>query len=244
MSEQLARLGIQFERITAVDGRTYSFNNNEYDKEMAIKKNGRALIPGELGCALSHKKIYQKILDEKIEYSLILEDDVGLPDDFRKIVQNEIEKNKAKNDWGYLQFNYRYGLEMFRLRINEIVTHKKITTLIKTFILVPILLLEEIRNTFYTKFKTKRNVVSFYRPMYLAGCYILTKSAARKLLSLSNPIIYPADQLQNKARIIAKLKLKFYAPMLVSQKLFTFGSSILSESGDEQKKKFGNIIKG
>jgi len=72
------KYGLQIEFIDAVDGRNLSRANilDVYSKEEAIKNIGRELSSGEIGCALSHKKIYKKMLDENINQALILEDDV------------------------------------------------------------------------------------------------------------------------------------------------------------------------
>jgi len=47
-----------------------------YNKKRALKELGRELTYGEIGCALSHKKIYQKIVNENIENAIIFEDDI------------------------------------------------------------------------------------------------------------------------------------------------------------------------
>lgn len=48
------------------------------------------MTKGEIGCALSHLKIYQKIVDENIPYALILEDDAIFDAEFPKYLK-EIE---------------------------------------------------------------------------------------------------------------------------------------------------------
>ncbi len=46
------------------------------DNEKAIRYIKRPLTNGELGCLLSHKRIYKKIIEENINIALIMEDDV------------------------------------------------------------------------------------------------------------------------------------------------------------------------
>lgn len=74
MEGQLTALNLEYEFIEAVDGRILS------DEEIAklARKTNYAFLPGEIGCALSHQKIYKKMIDEHIEQALILEDDVIL----------------------------------------------------------------------------------------------------------------------------------------------------------------------
>ncbi|EMM6517663.1 glycosyltransferase family 25 protein [Enterobacter ludwigii] len=72
MEEQLHALGLSAEFIEAVDGR---FMSDDERKRVTADVN-YAFLPGEIGCALSHQKIYKRIVDEGIAQALILEDDV------------------------------------------------------------------------------------------------------------------------------------------------------------------------
>lgn len=91
MQKLCATFNLQAEFIEAVDGTLLSDKEIDavYSKKHAIEIVGRALTKGEIGCALSHKLIYQKIIDENIQTALILEDDVdfdkGLLDCLNKI---------------------------------------------------------------------------------------------------------------------------------------------------------------
>ncbi|MBZ7948527.1 glycosyltransferase family 25 protein [Campylobacter sp. RM9929] len=68
---------LDYEIIEAVDGKTIDKNEYlnivSYDKMLQFHK--RELGLGELGCSLSHKKCYEKILQENIKHAVILEDD-------------------------------------------------------------------------------------------------------------------------------------------------------------------------
>jgi len=52
-----------------------------YPKQLAIDTFGRELSKPELGCAMSHKLIYQKIVDDNIDIALVLEDDADFGQD-------------------------------------------------------------------------------------------------------------------------------------------------------------------
>ena len=54
------------------------------------------MTKGEIGCALSHLKIYQKTVDEDIPYALILEDDTVFDTEFPKYLK-EIENFLSQN---------------------------------------------------------------------------------------------------------------------------------------------------
>lgn len=67
---------IQF--IDAIDGRCFSKTQRiaVFDDKLCMKRYGRLLNGGELGCVLSHRKCYQTLLSTSNSYALILEDDV------------------------------------------------------------------------------------------------------------------------------------------------------------------------
>ena len=111
MDKQLKDLNMPFERLEAVYGKEYmEKDGSEYSEEFATKRGGRKLSLGEIGCALSHKRCYQKFLNDPeykdTKYLLILEDDVELDKNFKTILENEIKKNEKNYKWNYLQFNY------------------------------------------------------------------------------------------------------------------------------------------
>lgn len=83
-------LDLKFEFITAIYGNdlTQLQVDEVYDEDLSQKVFGRGLSRGELGCALSHLSIYQKMVDEKIETALILEDDVDISIDIHDILKS------------------------------------------------------------------------------------------------------------------------------------------------------------
>lgn len=95
MSDILEAKGLKYSFIEAVNGRAMSDDDvaEVCDQIKAKKVFGRELLLGEIGCALSHKKIYQKIVDENIPYAVILEDDAIVKSDFKRVVSLVIEKN-------------------------------------------------------------------------------------------------------------------------------------------------------
>lgn len=88
MRAHLGAHGVEFEFIEAVDGR--QFDPATHPAHDTLKRRlffGRDLLGAEIGCLLSHKKIYQKIVDEQIPLALIFEDDVELKDNFMSILE-------------------------------------------------------------------------------------------------------------------------------------------------------------
>lgn len=76
---------ISFERIDAIDGKTEKklVNQHRYSR-IPMHKWFRPLTDGEIACALSHLKAYQEIIDQDLDYALILEDDFVLQDGWRE----------------------------------------------------------------------------------------------------------------------------------------------------------------
>lgn len=85
----LSKLGLNFEIFDAVIGKDLNeqFIENIYDSEKARKNFGRELSKGEIGCALSHKTLWKKIVEEKIDYALILEDDIMLDSKIHDVIK-------------------------------------------------------------------------------------------------------------------------------------------------------------
>ncbi len=95
MRAQCENVGISPIFIDAVYGKDLSKSDIEKncDQITAKKLFGRELLLGEIGCALSHKKIYQKIVDENIPHAVILEDDAVVESDLKRVVSLVIEKD-------------------------------------------------------------------------------------------------------------------------------------------------------
>lgn len=85
---QLKKANIKYERFSAIYAKLLS------KKELDVAVNyfrwwcciGRKILPGEIGCALSHYKIYKKMISEGVLYTCILEDDVIVNDRFKMTI--------------------------------------------------------------------------------------------------------------------------------------------------------------
>lgn len=244
MQTQLKERGINYERIPGVYGKTYAPTKEEYDAEAAVLKTEHALLRGEIGCALSHVAAYKKIIAAGLPFTLILEDDVALPRDFKARVQEMIARQPT-TDFEYLLFDYvPVGLPYLKQWVKGVLRNTQsrwrisplesirffLYALIKMFYIVPLCLFEGWRDRYS---RTKPGPVRFFRPVYFAGAYLVTLRGAEKLLALAEPVIYTADQLPNRARLYKQLRFFCYAPRIVGQEKERFGSSILDLSGEE-----------
>lgn len=84
MENLLNKYNLKYEIVKAVDGNKLTeqeLNSLRIDKEGSLKILKRPLKKSEIGCLLSHRKIYEKILTENIQLALILEDDIFFEED-------------------------------------------------------------------------------------------------------------------------------------------------------------------
>ena len=88
MERQLTKQQLDFEIFKAVRGSALSEEEllMFYDKEYLVNKPAW-FTPGAAGCAISHYLLYKKIIDEKIDVALILEDDMQLPGNLAGLLQ-------------------------------------------------------------------------------------------------------------------------------------------------------------
>jgi glycosyl transferase family 25 len=85
---QLDAIGVSFERLHAFDGKTLSdeFIEKVSPADVVRKTYHRALSKAEVACSLSHKKAWQQIIDDGLDFGVVLEDDVELLDNFKDVL--------------------------------------------------------------------------------------------------------------------------------------------------------------
>jgi glycosyl transferase, family 25 len=104
MKLQLDAIDVPFERIDAVDGRNMSddFVETVSPAHIVRKSYHRALSKAELACGLSHKKAWQQIVDDDLDFAVVLEDDVELLDNFTAVL--ELLAGLPHGDWDFIKF--------------------------------------------------------------------------------------------------------------------------------------------
>lgn len=97
METALRDAGIEAERVRGVDG---------YDApDWLAKYYDRKMPPGETGCSSSHLLVYSKILEEKLPWAVVLEDDARPLPGFLGVVKDAIAK--APRDWDLIRLTRR-----------------------------------------------------------------------------------------------------------------------------------------
>ena len=230
MERQLAELGLEAEFIPAVDGRHFSDEQRTlYDEARAKKRNGAPLAPGELGAALSHRSIYERMVREGIERALVLEDDVRLDPRIAGLLRDEPLLASAR--WSWLQLDYpEVGRPFLRawLRSSAIEMRRRplfaLYALLKFPYIALLSLYEGARDSRVRR--SAPRIVRFARPLYFASCYIVTGEGAKRLLELATPVVFPADRLPNQARRTPGFRMRAIAPAMARQERVLFGSDI------------------
>lgn len=101
---EFEKYNIEFERVSGVYGKDLTSGqiNDIYDQELNEKRYKNSLSLGEIGCYLSHKLCWQKIVDENLDYAIILEDDFILMESFGdfKIILERL------TDWDYVRIAF------------------------------------------------------------------------------------------------------------------------------------------
>ena len=89
VQEQLDGLSLKHSISKAVEGNVLFPYEIEkiYDGETALSRRGKHLNRGEIGCALSHVKLYQEIVNDGLGAMLILEDDVKIDPEIRSVIK-------------------------------------------------------------------------------------------------------------------------------------------------------------
>jgi len=102
MDEQLKLLGIEYQRISAVYGKDLHDADiaKVYDLQKNLQKYDKKLNVGEIGCYLSHVQCWQMIVEQQLDYALILEDDSVLDPALMTVMQHI---DNLSSDWDYIK---------------------------------------------------------------------------------------------------------------------------------------------
>jgi GR25 family glycosyltransferase involved in LPS biosynthesis len=109
--------------IQAFDGKNMKDEPSAIERDMASRFVG--LEPGEIGCFLSHLRIFNLIRREKLEYAIIFEDDVIFCDNFLDSYSKIIQDLPSDTGILYLGGRFEPGFKMIEYTrvTNNIVKH-------------------------------------------------------------------------------------------------------------------------
>jgi glycosyl transferase family 25 len=160
IESQLKRFGLNYEIVSAVDG-----------KQMSDEQLNKIIeIPGEFtksqaGCMLSHCRIYEKMQTSKDEYALILEDDVLITEKkFNELLENI--SNYANRE--HITLLTYYWCRKDSLQLKKIDEGQQLKGYNETYALCK---------------------PSEIHGIGRAAAYILSKDTAKKILDFHNPVL-------------------------------------------------------
>lgn len=79
MDQLLTSLGILYERVSAIDART--FTSEELARYHKQRPNGKPLNQGDIACGATHLSVLKKIADGTDKYAVVMEDDLYFVED-------------------------------------------------------------------------------------------------------------------------------------------------------------------
>lgn len=211
MTEQLSVLGLSAERISAINGSDLSEQEKSFvNNENFLLNTKRHVSHGEIGCAMSHRLIWQKMLDNNLDYALILEDDVVINPQILAILNNP--QFYQQFDFLNLSSNFPYNPKIDALK--SLLNEQKAVK----------------RNTDFRQIDWSKHwrIFALYHLAHdiiacecdnapaLASGYILSKKCATSFLKASDELSVPIDNIWRYAD--GELKQGFLAKPLIVQK--------------------------
>ena len=97
LHNEMIKNNYKYEKFSAVDGKKLKENDYRIKKYFGKTKN---YSMGQKCCTLSHIAIWNKILENKTQYNIILEDDVIIPEKLYSNVNKYLEQ--LPEDWDFL----------------------------------------------------------------------------------------------------------------------------------------------
>ena len=169
IAKRLSGLGLDFSFFDATDGKKLPasvLESVDYDFYPKHYLSPKPLTLGEIGCAISHIKVYEYMVENNIKSAIILEDDAIVSQHFKEIVEDTL--NKINKNHELIFFDHgKVKSHFFKKQIVEgyRLAHYK------------------------TPSKNSRRCIIY------ATAYLITLSGAKKLLNYAYPIRLPADYL-------------------------------------------------
>ena len=211
MTNLLKLFGLAFSFIFGIDGRKISDKdlNNVIDAEKSKKRLKYDLSKNEIACSLSHINALKTFLEnDKLDYALFLEDDISISN--LESLEAAVKLMPKPSEWdllylGYQQMNMKMPLKIY----------------LKWLLVYPIL--NSLRLKQYDLQKIKRIFGRPYNDYWFragyhnnAHAYIVSKSAAKKIINYNTPVFLQADVVlmdmivEGKLRAFALNKPVFY----------------------------------
>jgi lipooligosaccharide galactosyltransferase I len=169
IEKRLRGLGLQFEFFDAVYGKNLSQDELQkidykfYQSKYLAKK---PLTLGEIGCAMSHIKLYEHIREINIPEAIILEDDAIVSHHFKEIVLDALKKAPSRKEIIFLDHGKAKSWLLKKMLFDR-----------------------------YKLVRYRVPSKNSLRGIFMADAYLITSNGINKLLKYAYPIRMPADYL-------------------------------------------------
>lgn len=188
MTKLLNKHNLQFSFIEGVDGEQLDKEKSRqfFDEDKSRARLGYDVTKNEIACSLSHIKALKIFLEnEKQDYALFLEDDISISN-FESL-EAAVKLMPKPNEWdllylGYQQMNIKMPLNIY----------------LKCLLAYPVLNALKLKR--YDLQKIKRIFGRPYNNYWFragshnnAHAYIISKSAAKKIIDYNTPVFLQAD---------------------------------------------------
>jgi glycosyl transferase family 25 len=87
VTKEFEALGLYFERINAIDGRTFS-DQDFQDFQVLRPRNNKPWLRGQMGCFLSHFHAWELVANGEDDYCAIFEDDIHFSQDLKLLLND------------------------------------------------------------------------------------------------------------------------------------------------------------
>lgn len=219
VASQLNNLQLDFERISAIDGEKINIetlNDIKINNNRHYIERSRLLSMGEIGCALSHRLIWKRMLEQNLDYALILEDDVTID---AKLLDILTDKTIRNYDFINLSSNHPYNVNN---NIAKSLVEKNIISRPTLFSPNRKIWRKLEKNHAWLIIKLTQlpncNILcECTNAPAMASGYIISKKAAKHFIEASNNLFYPIDNIWRYST--GYLKQAFSTNLLIVQTL-------------------------
>lgn len=101
VTRELGRHDVDFRFFDAIDGARLEAPPVQYDRARRLRRYGRDLSPGELGCFLSHRAVWHECVASQRDF-LVLEDDFQVAGDLRAVLRGIAE---VAEPWDFIRLS-------------------------------------------------------------------------------------------------------------------------------------------
>lgn len=184
-----------------------------YDDNVAKKldRYGRSMVTGQIACALSHRKVYEHILNQGYNNALIFEDDlVTLNWHVSELMQ---AFGELPPDWEMIYLGYS--------KYEEVTSALKLKQLFyKGLSYTPFLKWSPlmVSNLLPKPYSAHLRKAGFHD---LLHAYAVTAEACKKLIKAQTPVVFVADPLVSHLIMNGQLKAFTTIPQFFTQEQFT-----------------------